>query len=88
VNTLRSTSVTRYKFDLVTLTIDLWPWKSIGFETLLRTKYVPNLVKIHWRMLILECSQGCYRVKNGFHFTLYSAAGYFLCIKDEKCVIP
>ena len=43
--------------------IDLWPWKSIGFQTLLRTKYVPSLVKIHWRMLILECSQGCYVVK-------------------------
>jgi hypothetical protein len=39
--------------------IDLWPWKSIGFQTLLMTKYVPSLVKIHWRMLILECSQGC-----------------------------
>jgi hypothetical protein len=37
--------------------LDLWPWKSIGFQILLRTKYVPNLVKIHWRMLILECSQ-------------------------------
>ena len=37
-----------------------WPWKSIGFQILLRTKYVPSLVKIHWRMLILECSQGCY----------------------------
>jgi hypothetical protein len=44
--------------------LDLWPWKSIGFQTLLRTKYVPSLVKIHWRMLILECSQGCYAVKN------------------------
>jgi hypothetical protein len=41
----------------------LWPWKLIGFQTLLRTKYVPSLVKIHWRMLILECSQGCYAVK-------------------------
>jgi hypothetical protein len=40
---------------------DLWPWKSIGFQILLRTKYIPSLVKIHWRMLILECSQGCYR---------------------------
>jgi hypothetical protein len=29
----------------------------------LRTMYVPSLVKIHWRMLILECSQGCYAVK-------------------------
>ena len=44
--------------------LDLWPWKSIGFQTLLRTMYVPSLVKIHWRMLILECSQGCYTVKN------------------------
>ena len=33
--------------------LDLWPWKSIGFQTLLRTMYVPSLVKIHWRMLIL-----------------------------------
>ena len=43
--------------------LDLWPWKSIGFQILLRTKYVQSLVKIHWRMLILECSQGCYAVK-------------------------
>jgi hypothetical protein len=43
--------------------IDLWPWKSIGFQTLLRTMYVPSLIKIHWRMLILECSQGCYAGK-------------------------
>jgi hypothetical protein len=43
--------------------LDLWPWKSIGFQIFLRTKYVPSLVKIHWRMLILECSQGCYAVK-------------------------
>jgi hypothetical protein len=42
------------------LAFDLWPWKSIGFQILLRTKYVRSLVKIHWRMLILECSQGCY----------------------------
>ena len=40
--------------------LDIWPWKSIGFQILLRTKYVPSLVKIHWRMLILECSQECY----------------------------
>jgi hypothetical protein len=39
--------------------IDLWPRKSIGFQILLRTKYKPSLFKIHWRMLILECSQGC-----------------------------
>jgi hypothetical protein len=42
---------------------DLWPWKSIEFQILLRTKYVSSLVKIHWRMLILKCSQGCYLVK-------------------------
>jgi hypothetical protein len=47
----------------VTLTFDLWHWKLIGFHTLLRTKYVPSLVKIHLRMLILECSQGCDMVK-------------------------
>jgi hypothetical protein len=33
--------------------LTLWPWKSIGFQIFLRTKYVPSLVKIHWRMLIL-----------------------------------
>jgi hypothetical protein len=43
--------------------LDLWPWTSIGFQIFLRTKYVPGLVKIHWKMLILECSQGCYRLK-------------------------
>jgi hypothetical protein len=43
--------------------LDHWPWKSIGFQILLRSKYVPSLVKIHWRMLILECSQGGYAVK-------------------------
>ena len=42
-----------------------WPWKSIGFPILLRTKYVPSLVKIHWGMLILECSQGCYGRTDG-----------------------
>ena len=34
-----------------------WPWpltlKINRFQTLLRTKLVPSLVKIHWRMLIL-----------------------------------
>ena len=45
----------------MTLTFNLWSWKSIWFQILLRTKYVPSLVKIHWRMLILECSQGLWR---------------------------
>ena len=44
--------------------LTLWPWKSIGFQILLRTNYVPSLVNIHWRMLILECSHGCYAVQN------------------------
>ena len=42
--------------------LDRWPWKSIRFPIFLRSKYVPSLVNIHWRMLILECSQGCYAV--------------------------
>ena len=45
--------------------LDLWPWKSIEFQIFLRTKHVPSLVKIHWRMLILECSQRCYRRTDG-----------------------
>jgi hypothetical protein len=55
VNTLESTSFNGFWPNLV--------HKSIGFHILLRTRYVPRLVKIHWRMLILECSHGCYRVK-------------------------
>jgi hypothetical protein len=54
----------QYTFDPVTSTFYLWPWKSKDFQTLLRTKSMPNLVKIHWRMLILECSQGCCTVKH------------------------
>jgi hypothetical protein len=52
-----------YRVKIRPCDFDLWPWKSIGYQTHLRTKYVPSLVKIHWRMLILECSQGYYRVK-------------------------
>ena len=44
----------------VTLTFDL---ENQYGSRLVRTKYVPSLVKIHWRMLILECSQGWYAVK-------------------------
>ena len=44
------------------MTFDLWHWKSIGIQTHVKTKSVPSLVKIYWRMLILECSQGCYAV--------------------------
>ena len=52
-----------YKFDPMTLTFDRRHWRLIGFQILFRTKYVPSFVKIHWRMLILECSQRCYAVK-------------------------
>jgi hypothetical protein len=43
-------------------------WNPIDFQGqrvkfLLHNKYVPSVVKIHWRMLILECSQGYYTVK-------------------------
>ena len=50
----------------------LWPMtlKINRVQILLRTKHVPSLVKIHWRMLILECSQGCYRRKDGQTVTL------------------
>ena len=41
------------RLKIRTCDLDLWPWKSIGFQILLRSKYVPSLVKIHWRMLIL-----------------------------------
>ena len=51
--------------------LSLWPW-SLTYDlainrvsVILRTKYVPSLVKIHWRMLILECSQGCDGRTNG-----------------------
>jgi hypothetical protein len=50
---LRSKNFTVWHFSF-----DIWPWKSIGFQTLQRTKCMPSLVKIHWRILILECSQG------------------------------
>ena len=33
----------------------------------------------------LSFEAGCRRNST---YTLYSAAGYFLCIKDKKCVIP
>jgi hypothetical protein len=43
--------------------LDLWAWKSLRFQIFLRNKYVPSFVKIHWKMLILEYSEGCYGVK-------------------------
>jgi hypothetical protein len=60
-----------------------WPWKSIEFQILCRTKHVPSLVKIHWRMLILECSQGCYGRKDGRTVTLlypFVGEGIIMCV--------
>jgi hypothetical protein len=64
--------------------LDLWPWKSIGFQTLLR--YVPRLVKIHWRMLILECSQGCYAVKiwlNDLDLWTWKSIGFQIFLRTK-----
>ena len=58
-------NITNYNFFFKKMTQWPWPWKSIGFQILLRTKYVLSLVKIHWRMLILECSQECYGRTDG-----------------------
>jgi hypothetical protein len=54
-----------YAVKIWPVDLDLWPWKSIGFQILLMTKYVSSLVKIHWRILILECWQGCYGMTDG-----------------------
>jgi hypothetical protein len=56
------------------------PWKSIGFQILLRTKYVPSLVKIHWRILILECSQGLWRTDGRKDGTLWTSGHWDLMI--------
>ena len=40
-------------------------FSSIYFVSWYSSKYVPSLVKIHWRMLILECSQECYGRTDG-----------------------
>jgi hypothetical protein len=70
----------------VTLTFDLWPWKSIEFQTLQTTKYVPSLVKIHWMMLILECSQGCYAVKiwpSDLDFWPWKSIGFQILLRTK-----
>jgi hypothetical protein len=53
--------VTGSNFYIVNTRINILQWILV---TLLRTKYVSSVVKIHWRMLILECSQRCYAVKH------------------------
>ena len=64
--------------------LDLWPRKSIGFQILLRTKYVPSFVKIHWRMLIIECPQGCYgRTNSSVSISLRNFVGEG--IKSHVC---
>jgi hypothetical protein len=74
------TFVSRVSWCGGTFDHDLSPWKSIGFQILLRIKYVPSLVKIHWRVLILECSQECYacNVFLAIH-TLVYVISFVLC---------
>jgi hypothetical protein len=55
-------SPTKWRRDIVTLLSVCLSFHNI-LQILLRTKYVLSLVIIHWRMLILEISQGCYAVK-------------------------
>ena len=60
--------------------------KGIGFQILLRTKYVLSLVKIHWRMLILECSQGCYAVKiwpGDLDLWPWKSIGFQICLRTK-----
>ena len=35
-----------------------WPWKSIGFQILLRTKYALSVVKFHWRSVHKDVTEG------------------------------
>jgi hypothetical protein len=66
--------------------LDLWLCKSVGFQILLRTKYVPSLVKIHWRMLNLECSQGCYAVKiwpGDLDLWLWKSIGFQIILRTK-----
>jgi hypothetical protein len=58
--------------------LDLWPWKSIGFHILLRTKYVPSLVKIHWGMLILDNTP----------WSIHFVQGYVISAKILKYLMP
>jgi hypothetical protein len=60
-----------------------WPWKSIGFQTHLRTKYIPSSVKIYWRMLILERSQGCYTVILTFDLWPWKSTGFQILLKTK-----
>ena len=74
--------------------LDLWLWKSIGFQILLRTKYVPSSIKIPLRMLILECSQGCYGRTDGrtdgsvtISLRNFDGEGIISCLPEETIQI-
>ena len=41
--------------------VDLWPWKSIGWQIFVSITWVPSLVEIHWTMLTLSVHKKCYR---------------------------
>jgi hypothetical protein len=53
-------SITGYHLNTFTIRISRRFSSVREFQILLRTKNVSSLVKIHWWMLILECSQECY----------------------------
>ena len=55
----------------------LWPWQSIGFQILLRTKHVPSLVKIHWRMLILVFTEMLQKVRRTERSITISLRNFF-----------
>jgi hypothetical protein len=63
--------------------------KEIIFLGDLNTDYLKH-VPTSWETILtthagLSFEAGCRRNSTS---TLYSAAGYFLCIKDKKCIIP
>jgi hypothetical protein len=59
--------------------------KSIGFQIPLRNKYVPILVKIHWSMLMLDCSQGCYTIKTIILIRTLRTKGPIVVLSSFSC---
>ena len=63
-NRLKDVDSNVHKVKIRPSDLDLWPMTLKINRVPDSAKYVPSLVKIHWRTLILECSQGCYSVTN------------------------
>jgi hypothetical protein len=64
-NTLKNVDSRVFTRMLCCKNLTRWPMtlKINRFQILLRVKYVSSSIKIQWRMIILECSQGWYAVK-------------------------